>query len=244
MAYNIIQRINIFITCSFIFFACINNTTAQTASKDNNNLKVIASIGLYSQSVQRDSNMQMINLQKIIPNIVIDLHYATTNNFMHRIMYSEIPTYTFLRLPAANALIKVQHELNKAGYGLKIFDAYRPYFVTQKFWELVHDDRYVADPKKGSGHNRGIAVDLTIINLATKQELRMPTGFDNFTDSAHQDFINLSEEILMNRKLLKQTMEKFGFISLPTEWWHYSLPNPEKYDVLDLSFKQLKKAAD
>ncbi len=244
MAYNIIQRLYISLTCALIFSMCFNATVAQTARKDSNNLKVIASIDLYAQTSTNDSNMQMISLQKIIPDIVLDLRYATTNNFMKRIMYKEIPTYTFLRLPAAKALINVQHELHKMGYGLKIFDAYRPYFVTEKFWELVHDDRYVADPKKGSGHNRGIAVDLTIINLATKQELKMPTGFDNFTDSAHHDFINLSEEVLMNRKLLKQMMEKFGFIAFATEWWHYSLPNPEKYDVLDLSFSQLKKVSN
>jgi zinc D-Ala-D-Ala dipeptidase len=244
MTYNIIQRINIFTTCAFIFSTCINTAISQTAYKDSNKLKVIASIDLYREAAKNDSNMQMINLQKVIPKIVLDLRYETINNFMQRIMYTEKPTYTFLRLPAANALINVQRELNKMGYGLKIFDAYRPYFVTEKFWELVHDDRYVADPKKGSGHNRGIAVDLTIINLATNQELKMPTGFDNFTDSAHQDFTNLPEEILLNRKLLKQTMEKFGFNSFATEWWHYSLPNPEKYDVLDLSFNQLKKAAE
>ena len=242
MTYNIIQRINIFTTHAFIFFFCIHSAPAQIARKDSNNLKVITSIDLYKKTVQNDSNMQMINLQKTVPEIALDLRYATINNFMQRIMYEEKPTYTFVRLPAANALINVQRELNKKGFGLKIFDAYRPYFVTEKFWELVHDDRYVADPKKGSGHNRGIAVDLTIINLATKEELKMPTGFDNFTDSAHHDFMNLPEEILMNRKLLKQTMEKFGFISFATEWWHYSLPNPEKYDVLDLSFGQLKNA--
>jgi zinc D-Ala-D-Ala dipeptidase len=244
MTYNIIQRINIFTTCAFIFSTCINRSVAQTAYKDSNNLKVIASIELYRESVKKDSNQKMVDLQKIIPSITLDLRYGSTNNFMKRIMYTGQPAYTFSRLSAAKALLNVQNDLNKLGYGLKIFDAYRPYFVTEKFWELVHDDRYVADPKKGSGHNRGIAVDLTIINLATKQELKMPTGFDNFTDSAHHDFMNLSEEVLMNRKLLKQTMEKYGFDSFPTEWWHYSLPNPEKYDVLDLSFEQLKKAAD
>jgi len=127
------------------------------------------------------------------------------------------------------------------GYGLKIYDAYRPYSVTKKFWDLVHDERYVANPAKGSGHNRGIAADLTIIDLKTKKELKMPTGFDNFTDSAHHDFVNLPGDILKNRKLLKETMEKYGFLEFATEWWHYSLPEPEKYDVLDLSFGELKK---
>jgi D-alanyl-D-alanine dipeptidase len=99
----------------------------------------------------------------------------------------------------------------------------------------------VADPRKGSGHNRGIAVDLTIIDIRTKQELTMPTGFDNFTDSAHHDFMNLPEEAIKNRKRLKEIMEKYGFLPFSTEWWHYSLPDPEKYEVLDLSFKALKK---
>lgn len=108
-------------------------------------------------------------------------------------------------------------------------------------WELVKDDRYAADPKKGSGHNRGIAVDLTIIDLKTKEELAMGTGFDNFTDSAHHDFSALPVDVLQNRLLLKNTMEKYGFKALETEWWHYALPNSSEYELLDLSFDDLKK---
>ncbi len=95
---------------------------------------------------------------------------------------------TFLRLPAALALRKIQYELNAKGYGLKVFDAYRPYSVTVSFWELVKDPRYVAEPTKGSGHNRGLAVDCTILNLTDRKELNMGTGFDNFTDTAHHNF--------------------------------------------------------
>ena len=125
--------------------------------------------------------------------------------------------------------------------GLKIFDGYRPYSVTEKMWEPIKDDRYVADPKKGSGHNRGIAVDLTVINLKTKEELPMGTGFDNFSDTAHQTFKALPEQILQNRNLLKDAMEKYGFKSLETEWWHYSLPNAKYFEILDLGFKKLRK---
>ena len=87
-------------------------------------------------------------------------------------------------------------------------------------WEPIKDERYVADPKKGSGHNRGIAVDLTLINLKTKEELPMGTGFDNFSDTAHQTFTALPEQILQNRNLFKNFMEKYGFKALETEWWH------------------------
>ena len=104
-------------------------------------------------------------------------------------------------------------------------------------WELVHDDRYVADPSKGSGHNRGLAIDLTLIKDG--KEVNMGTGFDNFTDSAHRDFTALPEAVLKNRLLLQTAMEKHGFKGLATEWWHFSFPNDGRYDVLDIDFKKL-----
>src|ERR1022692_4290770 len=206
MGYKIPQRRNISLSPLIIFCMLSGKIMAQDSS--NKVLKVIHTISEYKESVKNDANQKMVSLQKMIPAIVLDLRYGTTNNFMKRVMYEESPHYTFMRLPAAKALAQVQKELNKKGYGLKIFDAYRPYAVTKKFWELVHDERYVANPAQGSGHNRGIAVDLTIINLKTKKELKMPTGFDNFTDSAHHDFMNLPDEVLKNRNLLKETMEK------------------------------------
>lgn len=158
----------------------------------------------------------------------------------HR-MYPANTRNTFTRLPAAKALLAVQNKLNAQGLGLKIWDAYRPYSVTEKFWEMVKDERYVANPAKGSGHNRGIAVDLTVIDLATGKELDMGTGFDNFTDTAHHTFTNLSTTVLQNRKLLKDAMEAAGFVRFESEWWHYSLPNPTNYEILDLPFTMLKK---
>lgn len=195
----------------------------------------------YKAQVKKDPSKRMVELKTSVPGIVYDLRYATANNFMDRLMYPPKTIVTFMRLPAAMALEKVQKELNENGLGLKIFDAYRPYSVTVKFWELVHDERYVANPAKGSGHNRGIAADLTIINLKTGKELDMGTGFDNFTDTAHQSFTNLPEEILQNRGLLKSTMEKYGFKALDTEWWHFFLNNGAKFEILDIDFKKLKK---
>jgi D-alanyl-D-alanine dipeptidase len=181
----------------------------------------------------------MIDIKKYIPTIVLDLRYATTNNFMKTKLYPTI-NYTFLRKPAAEALKKVQNELNKKGLGIKIFDAYRPYSVTEKMWEPIKDDRYAADPKKGSGHNRGVAVDVTIINVKSGEEINMGTGFDNFSDTAHGDFINLPPLVLQNRLLLKSTMENYGFKVLDTEWWHFYLPNAKEYELLDVPFKKLK----
>jgi D-alanyl-D-alanine dipeptidase len=229
------------VVCLFLSSFQSYSQLSITVPKNANGLEIIKNKELFLKTVKIDSNKEMISLKSFIPFIVLDLRYATTNNFMHQRMYSPKTNDTYLRLPAAKALLKVQQELNKKGLGLKIFDAYRPYSVTKKFWELVHDERYVANPKKGSGHNRGIAVDLTIIDLKTDKELNMGTGFDNFTDSAHQDFAALPKDVLANRQMLKETMEKYGFNLLATEWWHYSWPNPEKFEILDLDISKGRK---
>lgn len=230
-----LQRLFFFILFTSFTAACLAQQMSQSKLDVTNKWKT------YLKQVKKDSTKKMIELKSLMPNLVYDLRYATTNNFMHRLMYPENTNYTFLRSPAAHALAKVQKELNEKGLGLKIFDAYRPYSITVKFWELVHDERYVANPAKGSGHNRGVAVDLTIIDLKTGKELNMGTGFDNFSDSAHHDFINLQEEVLQNRNMLLSIMEKHGFKKFDTEWWHYALKDEAEYEVLDIDFDKLNK---
>ena len=232
------QRYRFFISMVLILDFCYS--MAQNPPLNKYGLAVLLDKNEFRASVMRDSSKEMIELKQLIPNLTYDLRYASTNNFMARRMYPKKTRNTFLRLPAATALRAVQNELNTKGLGLKIWDAYRPYSVTESFWELIKDERYVADPKKGSGHNRGIAVDLTVISLATGKELEMGTGFDNFSDTAHHDFQNLSSVVLQNRQLLKSTMERYGFVAFATEWWHYSLPNATYFEVLDIPFKQLK----
>lgn len=229
------------ITILLFFLIDFSTVFAQQFKTSSYGVHYISSVKAYRQTLKADSNKKMYNLQEIIPGIIVDLRYATPQNFVRKSLYPVGVRSAFLRLPAANALAQVQAELNKQGLGLKIFDAYRPYSVTIKFWELVKDERYVANPSKGSGHNRGIAIDLTIINLATGNELDMGTGFDNFTDSAHHSFTQLPSAVLQNRKQLKNIMTKYGFQSLETEWWHYYWPNDRNFEVLDLTFSQLKK---
>src|SRR5690606_7723008 len=105
------------------------------------------------------------------------------------------------------------------GLALKVFDAYRPYQVTVRMWERIGNPDYVADPAKGSRHNRGCAVDLTLIRRADGSELEMPTGYDDFSDRAHHDFMDLPADVLANRERLREVMEQVGFEPLPTEWW-------------------------
>jgi zinc D-Ala-D-Ala dipeptidase len=203
-------------------------------------LLIIDEAKMQKRLIYVDSNHRMMELKTMIPTIVYDLKYGTKENFTKEVLYNQ-QTKTFLRLPVAIALQQVQEDLAKNGVGLKIWDAYRPYSVTKKMWDLIKDERYVANPAKGSGHNRGLSVDVTLIDLSTGKELDMGTGFDHFTDTAHHNFKNLSPVVLKNRKLLKETMEKNGFNALDTEWWHYSWPNTRCYEVMDLDFKKLQK---
>lgn len=222
-----------------IFFIANFSAVSQDSVFNKYGLKVISSAADYKKSIAHKPGLAIVDIKAVIPGIALDLRYAGNNNFTRQQLYTAANS-TYLRSRTAKALKLVQQLLKTKGLGLKIFDAYRPYSATEAMWELVKDERYAADPKKGSGHNRAVAVDLTIIDLATKRELDMGTGFDNFTDSAHHDFKALPEAVLQNRMQLRQLMEKAGFSALETEWWHYSLPNVNEYDLLNLSFEQLK----
>ena len=183
----------------------------------------------------------LIDLQKIIPTIKLDIRYATTNNFTGKKVYSfatGAPVKCFLQKPAAQALKKVQDELAILGLSLKVFDGYRPLSVQHIFWQLLPDERYVADPKKGSRHNRGCAVDVTLVKL-DGTDIMMPTDFDDFTERAHSDYMNLPSEAVKNRTLLRTVMEKHGFTVLATEWWHFDFKGWEHYPVLDVSLEEL-----
>jgi D-alanyl-D-alanine dipeptidase len=213
---------------------------SQSLPKSAYGLPVVNTVSLFEETLYRRLEKEMI---PVYPReaLVLDLRYATGNNFTHEVLYKDQPRAAWLRKPVALALDSVLADLRKLNLGLKIFDAYRPYSITVRLWKKEPDARYAADPAKGSGHNRGIAIDLTLVDLATRKQLEMPTGFDSFSDSAHQDFMSLSPEVLQNRSLLKTIMEKRGFIALSTEWWHFSWPHPENYEVLDLGFNELRK---
>lgn len=202
--------------------------------------EVVKKFRVYQQQVKKDPLHAMVELKNLDSSLVYELAYAGPKNFTGHQLYEQ-GKHTYLRQAPAQALKQVQQILKEQGLGLKIFDAYRPYHVTRKMWDLVKDERYVADPSKGSGHNRGLSVDLTLVDLETGKELDMGTGFDHFTDTAHHSFTGLSAEVLKNRKLLKELMEKQGFRSLSTEWWHYSWPNDRNYPLLDIRFREFRK---
>jgi len=180
----------------------------------------------------------LADVKKLDSTIVLDIRYATENNFTGKKIYDE--ARFFMRKEAALKILEVQKELQRYGLSLKVFDGYRPLSVQKKFWEIMPDERYVADPKKGSRHNRGMAVDLTLVDKEGK-EIPMPTPYDDFTEKASRDYYDLPAQILINRKFLEDIMVKYGFTGFPTEWWHFDYKGWEKYDVLDVEFSEIEK---
>lgn len=226
-------------TCLFcLFFTQALTQRYINISKNEFGLQVINNIQSYQQTVSLDSNKRMVALENFIFPLQEEWKYATTDNFTHQVLYHA--PIAFLRLPAAKALRNVAAELKKNGLGIKIFDAYRPYRITKLMWKFVPDERYAANPAKGSGHNRGIAIDLTLVDLKTGKDLPMPTAFDDFTQKAHYDYMQLDRAVLANRKLLRTIMEQFGFKALDTEWWHFYWPD-NRFELMDLGFEKLEK---
>jgi D-alanyl-D-alanine dipeptidase len=158
------------------------------------------------------------------PTVLLDIRYATDNNFTKSKIY-DCPR-CLLRPEAAEAVLKAQKQLQKKGYGLKMFDCYRPRPYQQRLWDKVPNPDYVTPPAKGSMHSRGAAVDLTIVDVHGK-ELNMGTEYDFFGEAAHTDNLKLPADVLKNRALLRETMESVGFKGIRTEWWHFSYQRKE-----------------
>lgn len=211
--------------------------SAQTKSEYG--VEVIEDVSTYREQVEENPKMQLVSL-KDLEGIYFDIRYATKNNFVGEIVY---PTAdAFARKQVAEALQKANSIFAKKGLAIKIFDAYRPYAATVQFYELVEDTTYVASPYSGSRHNRGCAVDLTLVDKETGEDLNMPTSYDHFSEKAHPTFMDLEEEQLKNRQLLIEVMESVGFKVYPYEWWHFDFIGWEDYPLMNLSFEELKQS--
>lgn len=159
-----------------------------------------------------------VRLKDLSPDFVYELKYATPDNFLKQAVYDCGECY--LRKSTAEALVKANEAFIQLGYRIKLFDCYRPLSVQKKMWKILPGTHYVANPAKGSKHNRGAAVDLTLVDAQGK-ELNMGTPFDFFGKEAHHTYTEHSKEVLENRKLLKETLDKYNFKSIYSEWWHY-----------------------
>jgi D-alanyl-D-alanine dipeptidase len=183
----------------------------------------------------------LVEIVQLDPTIHLDVRYATSNNFTGQPVYRQ--ARAFLQRPAAEALVRVNRSLKDRGYGLLVFDGYRPWSVTKHFWEITPKDKrekgFVANPAKGSKHNRGAAVDLSMYDLATGKEADMPSGYDEFSNRADPDYAGGTSEQRLRRDLLRAEMEKESFTVDPGEWWHFNFRGWEQYPILDVPFEEI-----
>lgn len=202
-------------------------------------LQAGAQVGPPKELNKREADL--IELTKLDSTINLDIRYATVNNFVGRAVYPE--ARAFLQRPAAEAVVHVHQLLKKEGLGLVIYDGYRPWSITKLFWEVVREDqkKFVADPAGGSRHNRGCAVDLSIVDLKTRKELPMPSGYDEFNEKASPDYKGGTKEERANRDKLRKLMESAGFTVNANEWWHFDYNGWQDYAIYDISFEDAAK---
>lgn len=219
-----------------ILFLTSMQLIAQTKSKYG--VEVIEKLSTHQKLVEENPKMELIDLRSL-SGFYFDIRYASKNNFVGEVVY---PTAdAFARKEIADALQKANAIFAEKGLAIKIFDAYRPYAATVKFYELVKDTTYVASAYIGSRHNRGCAIDLTLVDIESGKALKMPTTYDDFTLKAHPNFMDLEEEQLQNRQLLIEVMESVGFKVYAYEWWHFDFVGWEEYPLMNLSFEELKQ---
>ncbi len=187
---------------------------------------------------QRKSDL--VEVVKLDSTIRLDIRYATANNFMKRPMYTQ--ARAFLQRPAAEALVRAHRKLKTHGFGILLFDAYRPWEVTKKFWDETPpaQRKFVANPKNGSKHNRGCAVDVSLYDLQTGKEVPMPSAYDEFTPRAAARYEGGTVQQRRTRDLLRRVMEAEGFAVHPDEWWHFDYHSWPDYPVMNIPFDSLK----
>jgi D-alanyl-D-alanine dipeptidase len=180
----------------------------------------------------------LVDVAALDPAIKLDIRYATSDNFLSTPVYSS--ARAFLQRPAAQALLRAHRALLDQGYGLLIFDAYRPWYVTRIFWDATPSDKheFVADPSKGSRHNRGCAVDLTLYDLKTGREIEMTGVYDEMSERSYPTYRGGTAEQRAHRDLLRRAMEKEGFTVYETEWWHFDYKDWPRYAIQNTPFPE------
>ena len=182
---------------------------------------------------------ELVELTKLDPTIRLDVRYATTNNLFGSVFYAE--PRAFMQRPAAEAVVRASQKLKPLGYGLLVHDAYRPWYVTKVFWDATPNDKkiFVADPSKGSRHNRGCAIDITLYDLKTRKPIEMVSTYDETTDRAYPNYPGGTSLQRWHRDLLRAAMEAEGFTVYEAEWWHFDYKDWQQYPILNIRFDQI-----
>ena len=207
-------------------------------------LAAVLLIGCQSGPPKEHGNFRapdLLEITNLDSTIRLNIRYATTNNFMGRPVYRQ--TRAFLQRPAAEALVRAHNSLKPRGYGIVVFDGYRPWSVTKAFWDAATAEQrkieFVANPRKGSRHNRACAADISLYDLKTGREVEMPSGYDEFSERAYPNYSGGSAEARARRDLLRQVMEAQGFTVYPAEWWHFDYKDWPQYPILNIPFEQI-----
>ncbi|MCB9045973.1 MAG: M15 family metallopeptidase [Chitinophagales bacterium] len=181
----------------------------------------------------------LVELITLDSTIRLNIHYATKDNFTGTQVYKE--ARAFMQRPAAMALAEANKDLAPMGYGLMVYDGYRPWSITKYFWDITPEEnkKFVADPQKGSVHNRGCAVDLTLYQLDTGGEVDMPSGYDEMTERSYPEYEGCTPQQKQNRELLIHTMQQHGFKVYPYEWWHFDYKDTKHYAISDIPFGEI-----
>jgi D-alanyl-D-alanine dipeptidase len=185
---------------------------------------------------------ELVELIALDQALKLEVRYAGSDNFLRAPIYPE--ARVFLQRPAAEAVVRANRSLQAQGYGLMLFDGYRPWYVTKLFWEATPQDKrnFVTDPAIGSRHNRGCAIDLSLYDLKTGLEVSMPSGYDEFSERAHPNYMGGTPEQRAARELLRRTMEAEGFTVNDDEWWHFDYRDWQSYRIGTVLFKDLPRA--
>lgn len=238
-----IRNFFIVFMCTILFYGCKENPSEEKQSEKVFEETIEASDSVTRKRTEPQKSFRtfkgladttFVRLAEFSDGFAYDLRYATKNNFLKEKVYDCAECYT--RVKTAKALLAANNDFHDSGVRIKFFDCYRPNSVQYKMWAIVPNPQYVANPEKGSIHNKGGAVDITLETLDGK-ELDMGTDFDYFGKRAYHDMTDLKQEIIDNRKLLKKTMEKNGFWSIRTEWWHYNLGAASNDKVADFKWE-------
>ena len=174
----------------------------------------------------------LVEVKKYVPGVVVDLRYATPDNFMHKRVYPK-GARCLLRRSVVRALSRAETHFERAGYRLELWDCYRPLSVQRYMWKLVPTPGLVANPKHGSNHNRGSAVDCTLVHL-DGSKVEMPTDLDSFTPEAHAHAANVPKLARKHRRILQSVMRGLGFTTIRMEWWHFNYRNARHYPIADV----------
>lgn len=222
------------------FVSALAQSVIDTLPRSKYGLPVVSDVRIYQKMVAADPANELVDMRVLIPDARFDVTYATTHNIVKRKLYPSADV--FMRKPAALALQQANENLKKQGFGLLLFDGYRPYAVTVLFYEVIKDTTFVADPHKGSRHNRGMAIDLSLFDRKTGKRLSMPSDYDETTPRAFHSYTGSDSASLAHRAILRSAMEQVGFAIFPWEWWHYDFKGWENCFTYDLPHRVIRQA--